>query len=165
LEAYRVNIQGLSSKIHHFEFELGDAFLGSYEASLVSQGNLNAKVSLDKRETFIEAEFRIAGTVALTCDRSLDKFDHPVNVRREMIFKFGHEDAEISEEILMIQYNTEQLDLGQLMAEFIGLSIPMKRLHPRFEQADSQDEIVYSSDKEDKKKESDPRWDILKKLK
>ena len=165
MEAYRVNIQGLSNKIHHFEFELGDVFFRLYGTSLVSEGNLTAKVALDKHETFIEASFRITGSVVLTCDRSLDKFDYPVDLSRKVIFKFGHENAEISEEILMITFDTEHIDLGQLMYEFIGVSIPMKKLHPRFLQDDAGDEIVYTSDKDKKTDESDPRWDILKKLK
>jgi uncharacterized metal-binding protein YceD (DUF177 family) len=164
LEAYRVNIQGLSNKIHHFDFELGDAFFRRYGTSLVSGGNLKATAALNKHETFIETDFKITGNIVLVCDRSLDPFDFPVDLEKKIIFKFGHEDAEISEDILTISYGTESLELGQFMYEFIGLAVPMKKLHPRFQDVDDRDEIVYSSEEENKTEEPDPRWEILKKL-
>lgn len=164
MEAYRVNIQGLSNKIHHFEFDLGEGFFRKFGADLVSGGDLVAHVTLDKHETFIESEFKITGTIELVCDRSLDKFDYPIETNQKIIFKFGHEDVEISEDVVMINFNTESLELGQLMYEFIGLSIPMKRLHPRFQQDNEQEGIIYSSGPGNEKNEIDPRWEILKNL-
>lgn len=164
MEAYRINIQGLSNKIHHFEFELGDDFFKKYGTELVSAGNLNANVTLDKRETFLETAIHIQGTVSLTCDRSLEIFQYPVELDRKIIFKFGHENIEISEDVLMIQFDTVSLDLGQLLYEFIGLSVPMKKLHPRFAQEEDQEGIVYSSEEQKDADEIDPRWEILKKL-
>ncbi|HRX00449.1 MAG TPA: YceD family protein, partial [Cyclobacteriaceae bacterium] len=59
--------------------------------------------------------------------------------------------------------------LGQLVYEFIGLAIPMKKLHPRFQEEDETEEgkMVYSSstDEEQKEEEVNPMWDKLKKLK
>lgn len=165
MEAYRVNIQGLSNKIHHFEFDLDDAFFRKYDNGQVSEGNLSASISLDRRETLIEVNFKITGTIVLVCDRSLDTFDFPVEIDQLIIFKFGPEEAEISEDVVMITFATESLELGQLMYEFIVLSVPMKKLHPRFEKEADQEGIVYSSEKkEDEIDETDPRWDILKKL-
>lgn len=164
MESYRVNIQGLSNKIHHFDFGLGDEFFKKYGTGLVSEGNLTANVSLDKHETFIEAAFKITGTVMLVCDRSLDTFDYPIEMERKIVFKFGHQDKEITDEVLMIDFNTESLELGQLMYEFIGLSVPMKKLHPRFAGEDEREGIVYTSDPENEADEVDPRWEILKKL-
>jgi len=164
LETYRINIQGLSNKIHHFEFDLTLDFFRKYGTELVSEGNLSAKVSLDKRETLIETEFHIRGVVTLTCDRSLETFQHPIEIDRKIIFKYGNENVEISEDVLMIQFDTVGLELGQLMYEFIGLSVPMKKLHPRYTQEEDQEGIVYSSENEKDTDEIDPRWEILKKL-
>jgi uncharacterized metal-binding protein YceD (DUF177 family) len=163
LEAYRINIQGLSNNLHQFEFELGKEFFELYGTDLVSEGSLVANVILNKHETFIEAEFHIAGTVKLTCDRSLEPFDQNVKIDQKIIFKYGAEEKEITEDVMMINHQTESLELGQLMYEFIGLTIPMKKLHPRFQEQD-QEGIIYTSGAEEESKETDPRWDILKKL-
>jgi uncharacterized metal-binding protein YceD (DUF177 family) len=163
LEAYRINIQGLSNNLHQFEFEFGKEFFELYGTDLVSEGSLVANVSLNKHETFIEVEFHIAGTVRLICDRSLEPFDQNVKIDQKIIFKYGTEEKEITEDVMMITHHTESLELGQLMYEFIGLTIPMKKLHPRFQEQE-QEGIIYTSGAEEESKETDPRWDILKKL-
>lgn len=171
MEAYRVNIQGLSNSIHHFEYEFGDAFFSRYGVDLVSAGTFKANIALDKRETFIEAHFTLDGTVKLVCDRSLDEFDYPILIDKRIIFKFGHEVAEVTDEIVIIDFNTVSLELGQYMYEFISLAIPMKKLHPRFageedeEEGDEEGRIIYTSEAgEPSNEETDPRWEKLKNL-
>jgi len=173
LGAYRINIVGLSNKVHHFNFELGDEFFRKYGSDLVSAGNFRVDVMLDKHETFIETDFKIQGTVTLTCDRSLEPFDYPIDTTRKMLFKYGEKDEEITDEIMTINRDTVSLELGQFIYEFIALAIPLKKLHPRFQdeadEGDAEGKIVYSSSDEPTEtkngEEIDPRWNILKKLK
>lgn len=169
MERYRIHILGLSINIHQFQFEVGDEFFRKYDTGLLLEGTFHVDVTLDKRETFLEASFSIKGSAKLVCDRSLDPFDYPIDVSPKIIFKYGDEDKEISEDVVMIHRGTETLELGQYIYEFIALAIPMKKLHPRFQSELDNDEegtIVYSSDVEDKKEDNeiDPRWEILKKL-
>ena len=172
--AFGINIIGLSNRIHQFDYELGDAFFGSFGSNLISQGTFRADVELNKHETFIEATFKIKGTAVLTCDRSLEAFDFPISIEKKIMFKYGDRDEEISDEIIMINRETATLEIGQYMYEFVALAIPIKKLHPKFRAEDLQDDessegkIVYSSEKpgdENEEKEIDPRWNILKKLK
>ncbi len=173
MEPYRVNIAGLSHKIHQFEYEIGEGFFDRYGKNLISSGTFSVKVSIDKRETFLNVEFDIKGIARLICDRSLDPFDFPVEEKNKVVFKFGEEDQEISDEIVIIHRDTVSLELGQYIYEFICLAIPMKKLHPRYQDEDTDDEggIIYTSspeendDKDSPKNGTDPRWDILKKLK
>jgi uncharacterized protein len=172
--AYKVNIVGLANKVHHFDFEIGNDFFGQYGTGLIKEGSLKADVTLDKRETFIDATFQIRGTVKLICDRSLDPFDQPIGTEKKLVFKYGDADQELSDEIVMIHRDSDSLELGQYIFEFITLEVPMKKLHPRFrdEEADDDDSegrIIYSSKAspdEDKTggEDIDPRWEILKKL-
>jgi uncharacterized metal-binding protein YceD (DUF177 family) len=165
MERYRVNLLGLSHSIHHFEYDLGPEFLKKYDSGLVSEGSFKAQVAIDKRETFLDVSFAIQGSVKLICDRSLDEFDHPIDLSSKIIFKYGDEDKEISEDVMMIHRGTESLELGKFIYEFIALSIPMKKLHPRFkDESDEEGGIIYTSDPEEKKEEIDPRWEMLKKL-
>jgi uncharacterized protein len=171
MERYRIHILGLSISIHHFQFEVDNEFFKKYGTGLVSNGGFTVNLSLDKRETFLEATFAIKGSTKLICDRSLDEFDFEINKASKLIFKFGDEDIEISEDVIMIHRGTETLELGQYIYEFIALSIPMKKLHPRFKnEGDDSDEeevkLIYTSETTEEKPEdqTDPRWDILKKL-
>ena len=174
--AYGVHIIGLSNKVHQFEYEIGNEFFRQYGADLISEGRFRAEVVLNKHETFIEAEFKIKGTATLMCDRSLELFEYPLWTNKKILFKYGEADEEISDEIIMINRDKATLEVGQYIYEFIALSIPIKKLHPKFlteemnEDENSTGKIVYSSDGtngDDKKGDDDidPRWNILKKLK
>ena len=166
-----INIVGLDFRAHHFSYSLGDAFLQQYGQGYLPGGEFTVEIVLDKHETFIEADIKITGTTKLTCDRSLEVFDFPIEVEKRFLFKYGEEDAELTDEIILISRERSNLDLGQLVYEFIGLSIPIKKLHPRFldeEEDDDSEEgkMIYSSSTDETKEdEVDPIWEKLKKLK
>lgn len=160
---FSVNILGLSKSSHTFQFHLGESFFREYGQELIQSGTFEASVTLHKKETFIEADFSIKGTAQLECDRSLDLFDYPVTVDRKVVFKYGEEQTEVSDEIIIIPSDQPQLELGQLMYEFIALEIPMKKLHPRFKDDDTEGNWVFTSEQEEGT--IDPRWEALKKLK
>jgi uncharacterized metal-binding protein YceD (DUF177 family) len=171
MERYRIHILGLSINIHRFQFEVGHEFFKKYGTGLVSDGNFNVDLTLDKRETFLEATFAIKGSTKLICDRSLDEFDFQIDKSAKLIFKFGDEDVEISEDVVMIHRGTETLEIGQYIYEFIALAVPMKKLHPRFKEENNDDsdeevKLIYKSEATDEATDdqTDPRWDILKKL-
>jgi uncharacterized metal-binding protein YceD (DUF177 family) len=120
--------------------------------------------------------FHIIGSVELICDRTLEPFDFPLDIEQKLILKYGEADEELTDEIEIISRNTQQINVAQYIYEFIGLAIPMKKLHPTLALADYQENeegiLVYSSETsgpEDEKESSteatDPRFDILKKLK
>ena len=60
-------------------------------------GDFEAKVLLDKRETFIGTDFTIKGNAKLVCDRTLEPFDHPMSIHRKVMFKYGDQPEEISD--------------------------------------------------------------------
>ena len=145
---------------------------------MFSTGKLTADVSLQKSESIIQMIFKVEGTIELTCDRSLDLFDQPISFENTMIYKFGEEEKELSEDVMIILNDTQTINIADLLFEFIGLQVPMKKLHPRFQEEDDDDDqeegvMVYSSTVDDSKTEEqqeedvDPRcrWAALKKLK
>lgn len=175
LTDYTIDIYKLANKVYQYQYQIDQNFFKNFENSLVEQGNLQAEVMLDKQENLITVGFHITGTIELECDRSLEKFDYPVIVNEKLLFQYGTEEQELTEEIVIITRNTQSINVAQYIYEFIGLAIPMKKLHPKYEKDDQpfiEGEIVYTSDHgEDTDDHSshddqiDPRWDILKKLK
>lgn len=120
----------------------------------------------------IRLDFHITGHVEQTCDRSLDDYEEPVDTRQTMLLKFGDHNEELSDEIELIERNTTTVNVARYIFEFISLSLPMKRLHPRFrDEEESDDEengkIIYRSDPEENEEDQsgvDPRWAALRKL-
>jgi uncharacterized protein len=168
---FGVHIIGLSLANHDLHFDLDNGFFKQYGNNLVEEGQLKADVSLTKHETFVECTFKIQGTVKAVCDRSLDPFDLPIEIDQKLVYKYGDEDKEISEEMVMIHRDTATLDLGQPMYEYITLAIPIKKLHPRFQEEDDtleEGRLVYTSSNDSANDTNasavDPRWEALKKL-
>ncbi len=167
---FKVNVIGLSQKAHRYDFEIGDAFFELYGHSLVERGHFTANVTLDKRETMIEAQFHISGAATLVCDRSLEPFDFPMEIDKTILFKYGPEEKELSDEIVMITRTQATLDIGQYIYELIAVGVPIKKLHPKFKDdklEESDIQLVYSSpaEEQDGEEQIDPRWEKLKKLK
>ncbi len=167
LTQYDIDIFGLPNKQHEYEFESGDAFFQELEQELIESGSFKAKLMLNKSETMIIVDFEIVGQVDLVCDRSLEVFAEPINLKDRLIYKYGDHNEVLTDEIEVIKQGTAKLSLAAHVFEFIALSLPMKKLHPRFRNDDSDVEeiLVYSSSPIEESETIDPRWAGLNKLK
>lgn len=176
LRAYDIHIVGLDNKRYEYDFTSDSSFFAAMEQELIKTGHVQTHLVLEKSETMIRLDFHIVGTVDQTCDRSLDEYEEPVNTEQTMLLKFGDHNEELSDEIELIERNTATINVAHYIFEFISLSLPMKRLHPRFRDEDDYDDdqngkVIYRSgdDKEenndaDDQPAIDPRWAALRKL-
>lgn len=179
---FDIDIIKLSNSVHDYEFDLDSSFFEDFEDSFLHKGTLKVHVSLDKSSTLIKAGFDIEGVVELICDRSLEPFDENISVHESLIFKYGAEFSELTEEIITIPRDLPTLNVAQYIYEFIGLAVPMKKLHPKFrteEENEEEDEsegiLIYTTrtaEEADDEPEpdtdnepKDPRWEILNNLK
>ena len=171
-----VEIYGLKEGNFEYDFDIDNAFFQSFKESLIEIGSLKCHLILTKSERLITVDININGIVKLICDRSLDTFDHRVNVAEKILFKYGEEEEELENNIYSITSSTQRLDLGQVIFDLISVFIPIRKLHPRYSEEDmdsddgyyySSTEIVESNDQSSKSEEDsvDPRWDALKQLK
>ncbi|WP_201983810.1 YceD family protein [Hymenobacter rubidus] len=170
---YDLNLAKLALKTHHFEFELGPDFFALFDQALVEQGHLHADVELIKTERLLTLNFHITGTVRLTCDRSLDEFDQPLDIEEQLLVRFGDEAKELDDNVLQITPETQSLPLAQHLYDYISLALPMKKLHPRFqdeadENPDAPTKLIFSTrpadDAPDDDEPADPRWAALRNL-
>lgn len=170
---YDLNLAKLALKTHHFAYELGPDFFTLFDQPLVEQGQLHADVELLKTELLLTLNFHITGTVRLACDRSLDEFDHPLDIREQLLVRFGDENKELDDNVLQITPDTQALPLAQHLYDYIGLALPMKKLHPRFQdEADDNPaaptKLIFSTRSADEGPDdddpADPRWAALRNL-
>ncbi|WP_375562048.1 DUF177 domain-containing protein [Bernardetia sp. OM2101] len=150
LRTFEIDIIALKLGSHSFTFKLDNEFFAYVKEHLngfVEKGDCNAEVILEKNEQLIRATFIINGTIELVCDRSLDEFDYEVDVDETILYKYSEEERELTEEIILITRRTPNINVGELLHEFLMLDIPMKKLHPRFwEEDDKYDEYSESED-------------------
>ena len=141
LNTFKIDIFRLENKQYVHEFEGKDDFFEALDQELIQKGSFKSTVVLNKNETMIQMVCKITGSVELTCDRSLDLFDFPVDITQKMILKFSDHNEEITDELVLIDRNTQYINVAQDIFDFIGLQIPIKKLHPRF----IKDEVTYES--------------------
>lgn len=176
LNKYEIKIQGLTEGEHEFEFEMGDAFFQAFEQDLIEQGDFKASVLLDKSTSMLRLNFHITGSARLTCDRSLDEFDYPIELDEAYLFKFGNEPNFAADEMEVIPFGSVDVNIAQHLFDFIALAVPVKKLHPRYEEGEDEEDYIYISGatnfdseaestdgkKENKEAENvDPRWAAL----
>jgi uncharacterized metal-binding protein YceD (DUF177 family) len=133
--------------------------------------NGHLKLDLKKTEHFIKADFSVEVVLQLVCDRSLDTFDYPVNTAYSITFKAEatEEKTDEHEAIRNIDYISNTINIEEDVRDSILLSIPIKKIHPRFLD-ESGNPVDYVSDTFgdvacDDEERIDPRWEALKKLK
>ncbi|MFC6194916.1 DUF177 domain-containing protein [Dyadobacter subterraneus] len=179
LSKYNIDIYGLEDKQYDYDMESGDAFFQELEQDLIEHGQFKTHVVLTKSATMLQLHFHTEGSVELLCDRTLEPFEEPVISDDRIILKFGDRDEELTDEIEIINRNTNRINVAKYVFEFIALSLPVKKLHPSLRTEDDTDDeseddeviLVYSSaddeetDENDSEEKIDPRWEALKKLK
>lgn len=181
LSKYNIDIYGLEDKQYDYDMESGDAFFEEMEQDLIEHGHFKTHVILSKSATMIQLRFHTEGSVTLTCDRSLEAFEEPIDSDERIILKFGDHNEELTEEIEIIGRNTNRINVARYIFDFIALSLPVKKLHPSlrteeddFDLEDDEEEgtLVYTSGGETEEGEEgedeekiDPRWEALKNLK
>jgi uncharacterized metal-binding protein YceD (DUF177 family) len=183
LKIFDIEIIKFKEGHHEIEFKIGDDFFKNFEDNqLLEKGRLTVRVMMDKGVSVIDLTFLIEGTVELTCDRSLEVFDHPIHIKEKIIYKYGAEEQEIDEHIFMITRDTPLINVAQLIYEFVLLSLPAKKIHPDYRnELDDEDDFqteggfVYldndaetdenEEDSDQSSKPIDPRWEQLLKLK
>lgn len=173
LQDFAIDIYKLTNKVYAYQFDIDETFFAHFEGSQLEKGQLVANVTLDKQEALIVARFVIEGTLTLVCDRSLEEFDYSLRTAQTLVYQYGEEEEELTDEIVVITRHMQQINVAQPIYEFVALAVPMKRLHPKYAQDDQpfvEGEIVFSSQSEgatDLATETiaDPRWEALRKLK
>jgi uncharacterized protein len=163
----------LKDKVHEYSHTIGKEFFIPIENSPIEEANFNVGITLKKSESLLQFEFNINGTAQLTCDRSLDLFDYPIQKTSSIVFKFGEAYEEVSDDMIILEQGTAELNVSRWIYELIAVEIPYKKLHPRFEAEEEDDEdwdedsnikLVYSDEgDDDDESESSEVWEELKK--
>lgn len=177
LRDFDIHIFKLSNGQHDYQFEIKGSFFELFTNEILQKGNLTATISLDKTDRMIQVHAAIDGLITLTCDRSLETFEEPVHTEKTMLYKFGEEEQELADDVMVIHKDSQTINIASILFEFILLEVPMKKIHPNYrddfdEDDDSELLVVYTSEAEESEEDEttneeaiDPRWEKLKNLK
>jgi uncharacterized protein len=167
LKQFVIPFSGLKPGTHQYKFIVDDKFFEALDYSLYRHGTVNVGIDLIRQDRMLIFDFAISGFVEVACDRCLDPFNYDIDGNRRLIFKFGSDWEEVSDEIFIIPESEYQIDITHYLYEYISLMLPIKCIHPDDENGVSacNPEMLKYLDIRPKIQEIDPRWDGLKKLK
>ena len=164
---YLIPISGLALGKHSFQYEVSDEFFSGMDYSEIQHGKVSVNLDIDREETMLVLTFDIEGTVRVMCDRCADEFDLPIESNQVFYIKLGTENAEESDDVMVMPADQHDFDLTSLIYEFIILSIPMHRVHPEgqcnpeiIDMLNGMQEVA-----EEDEESIDPRWAALKDIK
>jgi uncharacterized metal-binding protein YceD (DUF177 family) len=166
---------GLKLGKHQFEFDIDKTFFDAFDFDDYNGVDVKVQLTLEKKSTHMELEFKHKGTVNVPCDLSNEDFDLPIKGKINLIVKFGDEYNDDNDEMLILPHGEYQVNVAQYIYEMIVLSVPTKRVHPGMKDGtlasviNKLDELAPKVQQKEKKEEveeknTDPRWDGLKKL-
>lgn len=167
---FNVPFSGLKQGKHNFEYKIDNAFFESFGYDEFNAADIGSNVILKKMSTMLEFEMYASGTVNVDCDLTSEPYDQPISGELGLIVKFGDEYNDDDDEILIIPHGAHQVNIAQYIYEMLVLGVPQKRVHPGVldgslkSDALKRLEELQPKETKENKKESDPRWDELKKL-
>ncbi len=164
---FLIPVSGLALGVHNFKFDIKDDFFADLDYSEVKHGAVSVDLEVVREELMMTLNFHIEGKVEVPCDRCADEFFIPIQSEQVFYIKFGAEEVEESDDVVVVPAEEHAYDISSLVYEYIILSIPMHRVHPEGE-CNPQVLALLSHDEEPSEEievETDPRWAALKDVK
>lgn len=134
---YTLPLNGLAQGRTVFDWKAGKEFFEAFDNADILSSALDVHVTVEKSGRYIGIDLDIEGYVTVPCDRCLEDLDLPVSAAPRFSVKFGEAPQEQAEdpkegerEILYLPSSDADLDLSQLIYDFVNLSLPLQRVHP-----------------------------------
>ncbi|MDG5766409.1 DUF177 domain-containing protein [Balneolales bacterium ANBcel1] len=126
---------------------------------------INLALRFHKRDEHLRIECEITAEAEFVCDRSLDTFSTELKSTYEVVFQTDAQDEreDLSGAFRRLDPAQNVVDITRELRDSLLLSVPAKKLHPRYYRDGEVTDFKVRFGEEDK--EHDPRWDKLKKLK
>ena len=167
--SFAIRISGLGEGDHDFSFELDQQFFASFEHSEAENGNVTVQIVFEKKPGVMALHFSLSGEVEVPCDRCLEPFMTKIESSQVIYVKYGDTPGEIEDDVVIIGKDDHEIEVGQMIYEFIILALPFRRIHPNDKRGHSTcnpemlKQLKDLGAKDAKQHEqTDPRWDALK---
>lgn len=166
--AFMVQFSGLKLGIHNFEFVVDDSFFEKLEYSPITQGEVEVNLALEKKSSMLVLNFELGGWVGETCDRCAVDYHQQMKGEHKVYVNFGDDYDEPDDNLIVIPREAYELDVTQLIYEFIGLNIPIRKV-PCEEDGDTsicdKETLKVLEDSEAGQENENPLWAELNKIK
>ena len=129
-----IPLNGLATGKNEYSWRVGKEFFESFDNTEIIDAELDASVVIEKSGRYVGVDCEVVGDVTVECDRCLDELELPVDVEIRLSVKYGTEEAsdEVQEgerEVIFVPEDGAELDMSQIIYDYVCLSLPMQRVH------------------------------------
>jgi uncharacterized metal-binding protein YceD (DUF177 family) len=172
LKEFTIPFVGLKIGKHLFEYKIEQAFFEHFEYDEFNNVSVDVNIAFEKKSTLLELNFKVSGFVNVNCDLTNEPYNQTIENEFDLVVKFGDTYNDEDTDILIVPHGTYEINVQQYIYELIVLTVPIKRIHPGVEDGTLDSDILKKleelspkiKEEKEKEEESDPRWNILKKL-
>ena len=146
-QEFLIPLNGLASGRKHFRWSVGKKFFEEFGNADILDASLYISADAEKSGREVIVDGKVSGTVTVLCDRCMDDLVLPVDteVRLEVRYE-GHGDRPESaaddagqeddgegllpgRETVVLAPAEKELDMRQIIYDYVCLSLPMQRFH------------------------------------
>ena len=129
-----IPLNGLAAGENHFSWHAGREFFEAFENVEILDADLDVSVVVEKSGRYVGVDCEIDGAVTVACDRCLEDLRMPVSTDVMLSVKFGDEESseehqEGEREIVFVPEGDAEMDMSQIIYDYVCLALPMQRHH------------------------------------
>ncbi|MBP3562874.1 MAG: DUF177 domain-containing protein [Bacteroidales bacterium] len=134
-ESFIIPLNGLATGKNEFSWMVGKEFFESFENSEIIDAELDVTAVVEKSGRYVGVDCDVVGKVVVECDRCLEELEMPVDVEIMLSVKYGEEESsedphEGEREVIFVPETDAELDMSQIVYDYVCLALPMQRVHP-----------------------------------
>ena len=119
---------------NEYFWHVGKEFFEDFGNAEILDAELDIKAVAEKSGRYVGVDCEVDGSVTVACDRCLDDLVMPVSLDILLSVKFGDEESseehqEGEREVIFIPQDNADMDLSQIVYDYVCLSLPMQRCH------------------------------------
>ena len=129
-----IPLNGLAAGENHFSWHAGKEFFEAFENAEILDADLDVSVTVEKSGRYVGVDCEIDGSVMVSCDRCMEDLQMPIGADIMLSVKFGEEESsddhqEGEREIVFVPEGDAEMDLSQIVYDYVCLALPMQRHH------------------------------------
>ena len=133
-ENFIIPLNGLAAGETRFSWHAGKEFFDSFENTEILDADIDIEVRVEKSGRYLGVDCEVEGEVTVECDRCLEDLEMPIDTNIALSVKYGEEEnleehQEGEREIIFIPADSAELDMSQVIYDYICLALPMQRVH------------------------------------
>ena len=129
-----IPLNGLAAGENRFSWHAGKEFFEAFGNAEILDADLDVSVVVEKSGRYVGVDCEIDGAVTVACDRCLEDLKMPVSTDVMLSVKFGDEESseehqEGEREIVFVPEGDAEMDMSQIIYDYVCLALPMQRHH------------------------------------